>query len=107
MSKCRNVVSTNSRRVKSVGSDVDADDVLLLRWKRLVNLIKQNKIENCFINIFTFYFNKQKVNICSESQNRMKQTEKSFLIAMSTVVHVLSLVVVGKYWKIQKHQKWH
>ena len=35
--------STNSRRVKSVGSDVDADDVLLLRWKRLVNLIKQNK----------------------------------------------------------------
>ena len=31
-------VSFSSRRVSSVGNDVDADDVLLLRWNRLVNL---------------------------------------------------------------------
>jgi hypothetical protein len=31
-------VSFSSRRVSSVGSDVDADEVLLLRWNKLVNL---------------------------------------------------------------------
>ena len=37
-------VSFSSRRVSSVGNDVDADDVLLLRWNRLVNL----EIRFCF-----------------------------------------------------------